>query len=133
VVYFHHPRFCRMPQLELNKIHESPLHMIPLAMQLVPEIVIAYDDDSRVPSLTIGAMASASQAAAEQCQWCWLVCCGAFFLVDVARNRILAHDRLAPLIVYYLRITGASITASETTGVAVRGQACTPFSHVQLV
>ena len=137
VVYFHHPRYCRMPQVDLDKIPESPLHMVPLAMQLVPEIIIVYDDDSRVPLLTTGVMASTadpSNVNPKGPQWCWLVCCGAFFVVDVERKRILGHERLAPLIAYYLRVTGGTVSAAETTGVVTaRGQACTPFCHVQLL
>jgi hypothetical protein len=52
VVYFHHPRFCRGAQLDLARIPSSPLHMVPLVMQLLPEIALAYDDDAHVPGLT---------------------------------------------------------------------------------
>jgi hypothetical protein len=145
VVYFHHPRFCRKPQLDLAKIPESPLtyHMLPLVMQLLPEIPLFYDDDSRIPGLTHGPVEERSKGG-----WIWLVCCSAIFLVDVTNCAILAHPQLSVLVAYYLRSTKTSISASDADGVDENGEpttfsssaraaqataSATPFSHVQLL
>jgi hypothetical protein len=89
VVYFHHPRFCRGAQLDLARIPSSPLHMVPLVMQLLPEITLAYDDDAHVPGLTPPSHTNTDKegapaddaAGGRKKGWHWLVCCGAFFLV----------------------------------------------------
>jgi hypothetical protein len=140
VVYFHHPRFCRSAQLDLARIPGSPMHMVPLVMQLLPEITLVYDDDAHIPSLTSKAGSASSQG------WRWLVCCGAFFLLDVERGLLLSHERMAVLVAHYLRHTGKSIGASDLGGtttttttdsrvvaVVPRGGGCTPFNHVRLL
>ena len=236
VVYFHNLRFCRKPQMSIERIPESPMHMVPLIMQLAPEITLVYDDDSKIPGLTVGRMAvsaeescsrskgkggtadeitimtrnmmmaqrrqyeeqkrqrqqkeeeaseeeeadecaepssfsyDAADAREEVTAWRWLVCCGAFFLLEVRykiaassqetapERYIWAHERLAPLVAYYLRKTKQSIGASdageegESQAPAENGHAGeegkvlgpksgprlpphmrTPFSHVQLM
>lgn len=126
VVYFHYPRFARKPPMELRKIPTSGLHMLPLIMQLLPDVPIVYDDDSVVPGL----MPSPPDTTAP---WVWLVCCGAFFLVDTRRERVFAAQTLTPLVAHYLRCTARTLSASdEGTGAFVRGEACAPHAHIVL-
>ena len=128
VVYFHNPRFCRQPQIELAQLPSSPMHMLPLVMQLLPEIPLCYDDDSTVPGLT----------TATPPKWAWLASCGRFFLLD-DEGRVLWAPELAPLVAHYLRATGRSISAADDGeeddegGVMAQTQAATEFGHVQLL
>lgn len=52
VVYFHHPKFSKQPQLKLHDILMSSLNTLPLVTQLFPQIQVYYDDDSTIPFLT---------------------------------------------------------------------------------
>lgn len=52
VVYFHHPKFSKQPQLKLQDILMSSLNTLPLVTQLFPQIQVYYDDDSMIPFLT---------------------------------------------------------------------------------
>ena len=105
VVYFHHPRFSRQPQFpSLAQIPSSAMHMLPLITQLLPDIDIFYDDDTHVPLFMPSLVAG---AAAGTIKWAWLVACGAFFLVDVERDLLLApapecDQPLLPLVAHYL-------------------------------
>jgi hypothetical protein len=56
VIYFHYPRFCRQPQLNLKEIAESNIHLLPLVSQMLPDIPIFYDDDTYIPGLCAEAM-----------------------------------------------------------------------------
>ena len=127
VVYFHNPRFCRQPQLELSQLPSSPMHMLPLVMQLLPEIPLCYDDDSALPGLT------------SPPRWAWLASCGRFFLLDDG-GRVLWAPELAPLVAHYLRATGRSISAADDGHEEEEGrsraqpqQAAMAFGHVQLL
>jgi hypothetical protein len=104
VVYFHHPRFSRQPQYaELSRIPSSPLHMLPLVTQLLPQIEICYDDDSHVPVFMMS-----NHNKNQTKKWAWLVACGGFFLLDVERGLVLApppwaaHQPLVALVAHYL-------------------------------
>lgn len=127
VVYMHHPRFGRKPQAELAAIPSSPLHMLPLITQLIPQIPIVYDDDTCVPGLT--------PSRPKEPAWTWLVACGGFFLVDVQAGIVFGHERLGALVAHYLRATQASIGASEggTQHHSGSNHNNTPFNHVQLL
>ena len=131
VVYFHNPRFCRQPQLELARIPSSPMHMLPLIMQLLPEIPLCYDDDTDLPGLT----------GETPPGWTWLAACGRFFLLDAAGVLLWAPE-LATLVAHYLQATGTSISAADVghdgddapTAAAVSAAAAsTAFGHVQLL
>lgn len=52
VIYFHYPRFCRQPQLPLKDIPGSNIHLLPLLLQLIPDIPVFYDDDTYILGLT---------------------------------------------------------------------------------
>lgn len=52
VIYFHYPRYCRQPQLPLNDIPNSNLHLLPLISQMIPDIPVYYDDDTYIPGIT---------------------------------------------------------------------------------
>jgi hypothetical protein len=86
VVYFHYPRFSRKPHFELKKIPSAALHMLPLITQLLPDIPVVYDDDSFVPGLMDGRLASSKAAALAKAPWAWLVCCGTSAIFDLARS-----------------------------------------------
>jgi hypothetical protein len=52
VVYFHHPKFAKQPQLKLSEILQSSINTLPLMTQLFPQIQVYYDDDSCLPYLS---------------------------------------------------------------------------------
>ncbi len=52
VVYFHHPKFAKQPQLKLPEILQSSINTLPLMTQLFPQIQVYYDDDSSLPYLS---------------------------------------------------------------------------------
>lgn len=52
VVYYHHPKFAKQPQLKLQEILLSSLNTLPLLTQLFPQINVCYDDDSFLPFLS---------------------------------------------------------------------------------
>jgi hypothetical protein len=99
VVFYHHERYQRKAQIELAKIPDEPMHMLPLISQLLPELALVYDDDDGAPLPKSGA------------DWAWLVCCGAIFLVQrtPAGYEIWSSPKLGPLVSYYLQTTGKSI------------------------
>ena len=134
VVYFHYPRFSRRPHFELKKIPKAALHMLPLIVQLLPDIPIVHDDDSFVPALMSAApRGSKPPPSLATAQWFWLVCCGAFFLVNVAENRIFSAPTLTPLVALFLKSSERSIAAAEEGGSFVRGEPCAAHAHVVLV
>ena len=139
VVYFHHPRFCRQPQLPLHRIPDSPMHMLPLIMQLLPEIPLFYDDDAYVPGLTPLLLAPGGDDGKKKGgEWIWLAACGSFFLVDVRQNSILSANEqgLASLVAHYLRCTGNTVQAVEVDPAAAlqfsANVASAPSAHVEL-
>ena len=123
VVFFHYPRFCRQPQLDIARIPESPMHMLPLVQQLLPDVPIAFDDDGVIPGLT----------AAAPPRFTWLVCCGAIFLLDECGD--VRSGTLAALVAHLLRASGRSIAANETDRIArvVETIAHAPHAHVRLL
>ena len=127
VVYFHHARYQRKPQIELSKIPDSPMHMLPLITQLLPELPLVYDDDDGAPLPRNGAA------------WAWLVCCGAIFLVErrpEAAYRLWRSHQLGLLVAHYLQATGKSIlgVAEEEEALPEEPQApATASSHILLL
>ena len=166
MIYFHYPRFCRKPQLELHEIPNSALHMLPLILQLLPDIPIVYDDDSYIPGLTRKNPFSKSSlvlsclsnhnnnnnnaknnnnnnnttttAAAAAVKWVWLVCCGAFFLMDVSQQRIYASDDIVELVYHFLHESGRSLAAADEMSyhgvkTASKGESYAPHAHLNLI
>jgi hypothetical protein len=138
VVYFHYPRFCRQPQLPLKSIPDSPNHMLPLISQLIPDIPIVYEDDSRVPGLTIGCM----EVDEEQVKWAWLICCSEVFLIHSEKSLVLTSRQhsLASLVVYFLneneRRVGEEEDEVEENNKELKGAAGEPFTahgHLRLI
>jgi len=105
VIYFHYPKFCRQPQLSLTEIPQSNVHLLPLVMQLIPDIPVFYDDDTFIPGLSHKCLKSqipknnGAHAVEEpnnnyantgtgqddidqiDFQWAWIVSCGEIFLI----------------------------------------------------
>ena len=52
VVYFHHPKFAKQPQMKLKDILQNSINTLPLITQLFPNILVFYDDDSFIPFLS---------------------------------------------------------------------------------
>jgi hypothetical protein len=138
VVYFHYPRFCRQPQLQLKLISDSPHHMLPLISQLIPDIPIVYEDDSRVPGLTVGCV----EVEDEQFKWAWLICCSEVFLIHSEKQLVLAarEHSLASLVVYFLnendRRVGEEEEDDDDNDPTSRGAAGEPFTahgHLRLL
>lgn len=114
--------------------------MLPLILQLLPDIPIVYDDDSYIPGLTdkkTGQSQTAdSTPARNDIKWAWLVCCGAFFLVDVAQRHIYASEDIAELIAHFLWTSGRSLAAADTpygSKVISKGESFAPHAHLQLL
>jgi hypothetical protein len=150
VVFFHHPRFARKPQIELSEVPQSPMHMLPLMTQLLPEIGLVYDDDAHIPGLVHLTPPSLSDPAAAKKEdgWYWLVCCGAIFLmrVDAGAVSIWRSNQMAVLVKHYLEATHKSLAAvseeeeAPSAGAGPRrlpalraGAVITPCNHVQLL
>jgi hypothetical protein len=138
VVYFHYPRFCRQPQVSLNEIPEQPNNMLPLISQLIPDIPIAYEDDSKIPGITTDHV-----AANPETKWVWLVCCGEIFLIEAEKGHIWAsyNDSLASLVVYFLNSTGRSVGDSNDSNEmgsnleegGEKGDIFTAHGHLRLI
>jgi len=96
VIYFHYPRFCRLPQIPLKDIPNSPHHMLPLISQLIPDISVSYDDDSVIPGLT-------TFSTEKEKKWVWLICCSEVFLLEVEKAQVWTSSSLAGLVAYFLR------------------------------
>lgn len=129
VIYFHHPRFSRKPQLELARIPESPMHMLPLIRQLLPEIGIVYDDDSHVPGF---------MPAVKATPWTWISSCGAIFLMhtssDASHHTIWRSADLAQLVLLYLQKSGQDVTVhTEDDAAPTHPVIITQASHVVLL
>ncbi len=106
--------------------------MLPLIMQLIPDIPIVYDDDSHIPGI-FDNDASGGDAGSE---WTWLSCCCAFFLVSVQEQRVFSLPTLTSLVAHFLRSTGRSLSAAEDGGTAAvfrKGETCAPHAHVLFV
>jgi len=128
VIYFHYPKFSRQPQISLNDIPYSNIHLLPLISQLIPEIPIYYDDDTYIPGLTDASLKSyvktsappsgsdiifeddASNQKIKDEEWVWLVSCGEMFLVRAipspSKVYIAKDHSLLHLLGFYLMTTG---------------------------
>ena len=109
MVYFHYPKFARTGQLELHDICKSSIHSLPLITQLLPDVPIAYDDDSCIPGLTT------TTTGAPPPRFCWLVACGTVFLLEPAAKAIWASSDggLIPMLIRILKATGRMPTGQE--------------------
>lgn len=134
MVYFHYPRFCKKAQLPLKDIPSSPLHMLPPITQLIPDIPIFYDDDGVIPGL-------APPSLPSKHPWVWLACCGAFFLVHVAKQRVFSGTSLVALVAHFLRATNRTLVASGAGDSQQQptfakggggGEACAPHAHIEM-
>ena len=132
VIYFHYPRFCRLPQIPLKEVSASQMHMLPLISQLIPDIPVVYEDDSKVFGLTVDEVAADSSI-----MWAWLVCCGEVFLIDVAAKIIFeSRDHsLASLVVYFLKQNKRKIgdDASNEDGIFNRCENFTAHCHLEMI
>ena len=72
VVYFHYPQYQQQAQVPLELALECAVHTLPMVMQLMPDVLVVYDDDDVLPGLTLGAAAP----------FTWLVSCASVFLID---------------------------------------------------
>jgi len=104
VIYYHHPRYARQAQIPLGRMLHAPMHMLPPITQLLPEIPIVYEDDSVVPGLS---------PLSKGGEWCWLVCCGAIFLLEVEAKQVWRANDLSTLVAFFLARTGRSIAAED--------------------
>ena len=114
------------------------MHMLPLIMQLLPEIPLFYDDDADVPGLTLVGNHREEDGGEIKKGWIWLAACGSFFLVDVRQKSILSANEqgLASLVAHYLRSTGGTVQAVEVDPAATlqfsANVASAPAAHVEL-
>ena len=87
---------------------------MPLALQLMPDIPIVFDDDSVIPGLTsddliLSRTTATASSSLKNCKFCWLVACGTAFLMQAQEpRRVLASsdNTLIPLMRYVLQATG---------------------------
>lgn len=126
VVYFHYPDFARKPQPPLEHIPKSAIHTLPLILQLLPDIPVAYDDDTEIAGLTTAAEATT--------KWQWLVCCGAIFLASQEERRVYASadSTLLPLVDLLLTKTGRTFVVENEQANPLPKLASTAYSHVSL-
>ena len=96
VIYFHFPKFSRQPQLNLLEIPAHTLNLLPLITELLPDIPVVYDDDSRIPGIT------ATNNDSNAAEWVWLVSCGSVFLVQVGTKSIFSGHCLSELVCFLL-------------------------------
>ena len=101
--------------------------MLPLILELLPDLKVCFDDDTHIPLLT-----KEYVAADRNIKWAVLVCCGAFFLIDVEDEEIYASPQLAHLVVHFLRRTKRTVAAERTGAIALH-QTYAPHAHVQLI
>jgi hypothetical protein len=98
VIYFHFPNFCRQPQKGLNEVAEQAMTLLPLITELLPDVPVAYDDDSVIAGLT-----SEKRRGAEKVRpWTWLISCGSVFLVEEETGEIFSAASLLDLVCFYL-------------------------------
>ena len=114
VIYFHYPRFCRLPQIPLQDIPNSPHHMLPLISQLIPDIPISYDDDSFIPGLTTSTVEKVKK-------WVWLICCSEVFLLEVEKGQIWTSSTLGGLVAYFLKENGRRVGDDEEEAIIGEG------------
>jgi hypothetical protein len=108
VIYFHFPKFCRQPQMALVDIGgHTIMNLFPLIKELLPDIPVCYDDDSKIPGLT-------QSDDEEEVSYIWLISCGTVFLVEVATGRIYGGgDDLTDLVYFLLKATKRTVLAQE--------------------
>jgi hypothetical protein len=97
VIFFHYPKFARQPQRPLAEIPDSTMHLLPLLRELIPDVPLAYDDDSRILRLT--------EENEEAAGWLWLISCGVVFLVEGATGTIYQGATLVELLCFFLEKT----------------------------
>ena len=119
VIFYHHPRYARQAQRPLAEVANSPMHMLPLITQLLPEFGLVYEDDSVVPGLT--------RASTPPTGWRWLVCCGAIMLLECETSRVWRASDLSVLVAFLMERTGCAIAAEEEESEAV---ASVPSTHI---
>jgi len=105
VIFYHHPRYARQAQRPLAEVARSPMHMLPLITQLLPEIELVYEDDSVVPGLTVD--------PPKPVGWRWLVCCGAIMLLECESRQVWRASDLGVLVAFYMARTGSAIAADD--------------------
>ena len=112
VIYFHFPKFCRQPQMALVDIGgHTTMNLFPLIRELLPDIPVCYDDDSKIPGLTT---ASGANDEKEEAYYIWLISCGTVFLVEVATGRVYGGgDNLTDLVYFLLKTTKRTVLAQE--------------------
>jgi hypothetical protein len=143
VIYFHYPRFCRQPQISIDEIPSSSMHMLPLIAQIMPDIPIFYDDDSYIPGLNIHKV---ENNETKEPKWAWLISCSEIFLLEMlnvekkvkAQIYVSKNKCLTDLIYIIIKQTGRKIgdEAIDTEGVSAilkNGVSLTAHGHVELV
>jgi hypothetical protein len=133
VVYFHHPKFAKQPQLELREIMQSSLNTLPLMTQILPQIDVFYDDDTFIPFLSDSSSkksvvdegdmtiddfvtkkweekSSVNVGEGEESEdkrFSWLVCCSSIFLIDSKDKRIYSsyNTSLLPLVAQIIHVS----------------------------
>lgn len=145
VIYFHFPRFARQPQIPLDEIPSSSLHMLPLINQIMPDVLVFYEDDSIIPGITSN-ISSADCEKYRDLKWAWLVTCSEIFLLEIQSTEdpsqtliyISASKSLAELVFIILKKTGRKVgdDAIDVEGVDVvikQGISLTAHGHVQII
>ena len=102
VIYYHFPKFARQPQKPLNEMPYSTMHLLPIVRELLPDIPIMYDDDSRIMGLT--------EDASED-HMGWLVSCGTVFLVH--GKCIYGSETLLDIVLFFLEKTGRKLVVED--------------------
>jgi hypothetical protein len=102
VIYFHYPKFARQPQRALSELPYHTLNLLPLLRELLPDIALAYDDDTHIMGLTHGGGG-----------WLWLISCGAVFLVECETGNLYQNGSLANLLCFFLEKTGRKLIVEE--------------------
>lgn len=163
VIYFHYPKFCRQPQLSLSEIPHSNIHLLPLVMQLIPDIPVFYDDDTYIPGLNPKFLKSqvtlksgvenTTIISSDTIRWAWIVSCGEIFLIRYHRQYeedeeelsepplieiFLSENRsLINLIAFFLKCTdrkiGDEMLDGSETIIHRSSLALTAHGHVQLL
>jgi hypothetical protein len=122
VIFYHHPRYARQAQRPLAEVARSPMHMLPLITQLLPEVELVYEDDSVVPGLTTittttttttTTTAVVDGATPPNKGWRWLVCCGAIMLLECESKQVWRAADLGVLVAFLVARTGWSISADD--------------------
>ena len=102
VIYFHYPKFARQPQKALTELPHHTLNLLPLIRELLPDIALAYDDDTHILGLTHKASG-----------WLWLISCGAVFLVECETGNLYQNGSLAHLLCFFMEKTGRKLIVEE--------------------